>query len=154
MAGIVPVGQFVSGLYRRAYAAHGEEMFTQLAVPRWVGGRRTYETTSITLTPPLFSSKLRPIDTINNTTRHTFPMLLHAADLEWGLTKVMKLEYASIGAPWFVPMVYSLKARQQAREYLESVPLFLATNDHIIRESYHSKCGFPFTRVIKQAREF
>ncbi|CCW63175.1 unnamed protein product [Phytomonas sp. EM1] len=146
------VGHFVVDLYQRAYAAHGNGIYTRLAVPRWVGGKRAAGTTHITLTPPLFAMKLRPIDTVGHTTRHVFPVLFHATDLEGGYPKIMKLEYASIGAPWLVPMLYDVRIKQQTMEYLASTPLILSTQNSIIRDSYHAKCGFPFGRIIRRTK--
>ncbi|CCW72218.1 unnamed protein product [Phytomonas sp. Hart1] len=150
--GIENVGRFAEDLYKRAYASHGKEIYTRLAVPKWVDGKRTSETTFISLTPPLFASKLRPIDTVNDTTRHTFPVILHASDLEYGYTKVKKLEYASVGAPWFMPMVYDAEILQQNEKYLESIPLFLSTDNNILKTSYNSNCSFPFERIIKKVQ--
>ncbi|CCW72338.1 unnamed protein product [Phytomonas sp. Hart1] len=152
MDGIKNVGRFVAGLYKRAYAAHGKEIYTRLAVPKWVDEKKTSETTFISLTPPLFASKLRPIDTVNDMTRHTFPVILHASDLEYGYTKVKKLEYASVGAPWFMPMVYDAEILQQNEKYLESLPLFLSTDKDILKTSYNSNCGFPFEGIIKKVQ--
>ncbi|CCW69665.1 unnamed protein product [Phytomonas sp. Hart1] len=150
--GIDNVGLFVADLYKRAYVAHGTKIYTKLAVPKWIDGKRTSEKIFISLTPPLFASKLRPIDTFNNTTRHTFPVILHASDLENGYTKVKKLEYASVGAPWFMPMVYDAEVLEQNEKRLESLPLFLSTDRNILQTSYHANCGFPFERIIKKVQ--
>ncbi|CCW72314.1 unnamed protein product [Phytomonas sp. Hart1] len=152
MDGFDNVGRFVAELYKRAYAAHGKEIYTRLAVPKWVDGERTSETIFISLTPPLLTSKLRPIDTVNDTTRHTFPVILHSSDLEYGYTKLKKLEYASVGAPWFMPMVYDAEVLQQNEKYLESLPLFLSTDKNILKASYNSNCSFPFEGIIKKVQ--
>lgn len=144
------IGQFVDGLYRRAYATHGDKIYTTLAVPRWVGGRRASGVTHITLTPPLMSLKLRPIDTLNHKTRRTFPCIYHAAGQHPGHTKISQMELVAIGARWFVPMVYNETAKRQAMEYLASAPLLLSTNNAIIRDSYYTKCGFPFGSTIRR----
>ncbi|CCW72163.1 unnamed protein product [Phytomonas sp. Hart1] len=152
MNGVKSVGRFVADLYKRAYAAHGKEIYTRLAVPKWVDEKKTSETTFISLTPPLFASKLRPIDTVHNTMRHTFPVILHASDLEYGYTKVKKLEYASVGAPWFMPMVYDAEVLQQNEKYLESLPLLLSTDKDILKTSYQAHCGFPFKKIINKVQ--
>ncbi|CCW66742.1 unnamed protein product [Phytomonas sp. Hart1] len=144
--------QFVSDLYKRAYAAHGEEIYTKLAVPKWVAGKRTSAMTSISLTPPLLATNLNPIDAINNDVRRTFPVIYHAAGDEPGLTKVAKLEYGAVGAQWLVPMVHNPKIEKEIMEYLTSMPLFLSTNNSIIQDSYHNKCGFPFKKTLKKVK--
>ncbi|CCW59772.1 unnamed protein product [Phytomonas sp. EM1] len=153
MTNLLSVGWFVGDLYRRAYAAHGERIYTNLAVPRWVGGRRASGTTHITITPPLFALKPRPIDEANNEMRRTFPVIFHTPGFEPGFTKVMLLEFGAIGSRWFVPMACSPEARRQAMQYLASAPLFLSTSNSIIRDSYHAKCGFPFAKTIRKARK-
>ncbi|CCW70243.1 unnamed protein product [Phytomonas sp. Hart1] len=150
--GIENVGRFVANLYKRAYAAHGKEIYTKVPVPRWVNGKRTSSKTFISLTPPIFASKLKSIDPVNNRKRHMFPVILHASDLENGYTKVKKLEYASVGAPWLVPMVYNAKVWQQSEKYLESLPLFLSTDKDILKASCHTHCGFPFERIMKKVQ--
>ncbi|CCW72220.1 unnamed protein product [Phytomonas sp. Hart1] len=145
------VARFVSDLYKRAYAAHGEEIYTRLAVPKWVDGKRTSEKIFISLTPPLLATELRSIDEINNEVRRTFPVNYHAAGTETGYTKVGKLEHGAVGAQWFVPMVHNPNIERETMEYLASMPLFLSTHNSIIQDSYDAKCGFPFRRTIKRA---
>ncbi|CCW70125.1 unnamed protein product [Phytomonas sp. Hart1] len=145
------VAQFVSNLYKRAYAAHGGEIYTRLAVPKWVDGKKTYTETFISLTPPLLATELRSIDVSNNNVRRTFPVIYHAAGVEAGYTKVGKLEHGAVGAQWLVPMVHNPKMEKNTMEYLASMPLFLSTHNFIIRDSYHAKCGFPFRGTIERA---
>ncbi|CCW70828.1 unnamed protein product [Phytomonas sp. Hart1] len=144
--------RFVSDLYKRAYAAHGEEIYTRLAVPKWVNGKRTSGKTFISLTPPLLATELRSIDVSNNNVRRTFPVIYHAAGTEAGYTKVGKLEHGAVGAPWLVPMVHNPKIEKQSMEYLVSIPLFLSTHNFIIRDCFYTKCGFPFKRTIEKAQ--
>ncbi|CCW65041.1 unnamed protein product [Phytomonas sp. EM1] len=143
------IGLFVGRLYRRAYAAHGDGIFTKLALPRWDGGRRVSGEFHIALTPPLWAIKLRPIDTVGNTTRHSYPLVFHAADDSIGYAKLVDMDNGAVGARWSVPMARNPEARRQAMEYLASVPLFLSTSNSIIRDSYHAKCVFPFDRMIE-----
>ncbi|CCW64901.1 unnamed protein product [Phytomonas sp. EM1] len=152
MTNFVSIGRFVGDLYKRAYAAHGEGIYTRLAVPMWVEGKRASGAARIALTPPLLALKPRPIDMTNNTTHNVFPVIFHSAGTGKGAAKVKRMEYGAISARWLVPMAHDTKAKRQAMEYLASVPLFLSTNNSIIRDSYHAKCGFPFERTIEKLK--
>ncbi|CCW67831.1 unnamed protein product [Phytomonas sp. Hart1] len=145
------VARFVIDLYKRAYAAQGEEIYTRLAVPKWVDGKRTSAMTFISLTPPLLATDPNPIDVSNNNVRRTFPVIYHAAGVEAGYTKVGKLEHGAVGAQWFVPMVHNPSIERETMEYLASMPLLLSTHNSIIQDSYDAKCGFPFRGTIERA---
>ncbi|CCW65837.1 unnamed protein product [Phytomonas sp. EM1] len=149
---VLNVSRFVSYLYQRAYAAHGDEIYTSLTVPRWDKGKRASRADHITLTPPLLALKQRPIDTVNNKVRRAFPVIFHTSNLELGHTKVTKMEYAAVGAPWLVPIAHNRKAKREIWKYLASAPLFLSTNKTIIQDSYHARCGFPFERTIEKMK--
>ncbi|CCW65848.1 unnamed protein product [Phytomonas sp. EM1] len=146
--------RFVDDLYKRAYTAHGENIYTRLAVPRWVGGKTATRETRITLTPPLLALKPKLIDTVNNNAIcRTFPVVYHIADLEQNFTKVQKMGLTSFGLRWFVPIVHDPKAKLRAMQYLASAPWFLSTHNAIIKGFYHAKCGFPFEKAIQQAED-
>ncbi|CCW64509.1 unnamed protein product [Phytomonas sp. EM1] len=147
------LASFTDSLYRRAYAAHGEAIFTRLAVPRWVGGKRATNKTHITLTPPLWAIKLRPINTVNHTTCNSYPAICHTPGIVKGYTKLMQMENGAVVARWFLPIVHNRMAKCQAMEYLASVPLFLSTKNSIIRDSYDAQCGFPFERTVRKVRD-
>ncbi|CCW70774.1 unnamed protein product [Phytomonas sp. Hart1] len=142
--------RFVSDLYKRAYAAHGKEIYTRLAVPRWVNGKRTSTKTFIKLTPPLLATNPNHIDGSSNNARRTFPVIYHAAGDEVDYTKVEKMEYGAIGAQWLVPMVYNPQVEKETIKYLASMPLLLSTHNSIIQDSYDAKCGFPFRGTIEE----
>ncbi|CCW67252.1 unnamed protein product [Phytomonas sp. Hart1] len=151
MTNIVSETRFVNDLYWRTYAAHGKKVYTNRAMPKWVGIKTNR--LNVTLAPPLFALRPRPIDVVSNEVRRTFPIIFHAPGVKPGFSKVSLLERGAISAQWLVPMVYDSKEKRHGMEHLASAPLFLSTNSSIIRYSYSAKCGFPYEETIANIKK-
>ncbi|CCW60551.1 unnamed protein product [Phytomonas sp. EM1] len=114
--------QFVGKLYKRAYAAHGENIYTKLAVPRRDKIRGTFCMNHILLTPPLLAHKLVLNDTDQNIGRRVFPLIAHFAGSKD--KKAYEMGIGSTYMRWFLPMIYNSDARRCAMKYLFSCDFF------------------------------
>ncbi|CCW67842.1 unnamed protein product [Phytomonas sp. Hart1] len=147
----ISMSQYVAGLYNQAYTVSGGAIFINHTVPMMVNAKRVEnDVIYLILTPPLLALKLRPIDTMNNTIRRTFPVVIHTGNLESRFLTLKRLKHASVGLGWFTAMVHNSCIHFHAMEHLASLPLFIYERDNIIRKSYFSQCHLPFEETIEK----